>query len=158
MNSLYKYNVSAQWLHMSVVVRRVILAGININTCRVKKMMIDRLFIPWRSIFSGKAKRDFLQAVSVREYWRSVWKNRKRIDKKLDRNYTGMLLTLVNKSRKQHLRKQHLYSDIPLISQVILVRQTRHADDSRRSEVLLWIPTIDFFFIKGKHKPVTLWL
>ena len=39
----------------------------------------------------------------------------KRIEKKLDENYTRILRAVLNKSWKQHPRKQPLYGHLPLI-------------------------------------------
>ena len=72
---------------------------------------------------------------------------RKCIEKKLDGNYTRMQQAILNKSWKQHLTKQQLYSYLPSISKTIQVRQTRHvghcwrSKDKLISDVLLWTPT-----------------
>ena len=58
-----------------------------------------------------------------------------------------MLHTVLNKSWKQHSTKQQLYGHIPLISQIIQVRQTKyvgHCWISKKeliSNVLWWAPT-----------------
>ena len=62
----------------------------------------------------------------------------KRIEKKLDGMRTRMLQAVLNKSGKQHLTKQQLYGHLPLISEAIRVRRTRHA---KHSDVLLWTPS-----------------
>ena len=58
--------------------------------------------------------------------------------------YTRMLRTVLNKSRRQHPTKQQLYGYLPLIMKS---RQTRHVGHYRRSknklisDVLLWTPS-----------------
>ena len=56
-----------------------------------------------------------------------------RIEKKLDRNCTRMLQTILNKSCRQHPMKQ-LYGYLSPISKTIQVRQTRHAGHCWRSK------------------------
>ena len=70
----------------------------------------------------------------------------KRMEKKLDGNYTRMLQTILNKSWRQHPTKQQLYVHLPPITKTIQVRQTRHAGhcwrsrDGLISDILLWTP------------------
>ena len=65
----------------------------------------------------------------------------KRMEKKLDGNYTRMLRATLNKSWQQ------LYGHTPPITKTIQVRWTRHAGhcwrskDELISDVLLWTPT-----------------
>ena len=69
----------------------------------------------------------------------------KRMEKKLDGNYTIMLWAILNKSRRQHPTKQQLYGHLPLITKTIKTRRIRHAGhcwrrrDELISDVLLWI-------------------
>ena len=71
----------------------------------------------------------------------------KRLEKKLDGNYTRMLRAILNKSWRQHPTRHQLYGHLPPITKTIQVRRTRHAGHCRRnmdeliSEVLLWTPT-----------------
>ena len=71
----------------------------------------------------------------------------KRLEKKLDGNYTRMLRAILNKSWQQHPTRHQLYGHLPPITKTIQVRRTRHAGDCWRSrdelirDVLLWIPT-----------------
>ena len=71
----------------------------------------------------------------------------KRLEKKLDGNYTRMLRTVLNKSWWQHSTKNQLYGHLPPITKTIQVRRTRHAEHCWRSrdelicDVLLWTPT-----------------
>ena len=68
----------------------------------------------------------------------------KRIEKKLDGNYTRMLQAILNKSWRQQPIKQQLYSHLPPITKTIQVRWTRHVGHSWRnrdeliSDVLQW--------------------
>ena len=71
----------------------------------------------------------------------------KRMEEKLDRNYTKLLRIVLNKSWKQCPTKQQMYSHLPPISQTILVGRRRHAEHSWRrkdeliSDVLQWAST-----------------
>ena len=71
----------------------------------------------------------------------------KRLEKKLDGNYTRMLRAILNKSWQQHPTRHQLNGHLPPITKSIQVRRTRHAGHCWRSrdelirDVLLWIPT-----------------
>ena len=71
----------------------------------------------------------------------------KRLEKKLDGNYTRMLRAILNKSWRQHPTRHQLYGHLPPITKTIQVRPTRHAGhcwrsrDELISDVLLWTPT-----------------
>ena len=71
----------------------------------------------------------------------------KRLEKKLDSNYTRMLRAILNKSWRQHPTRHQLYCHLPPITKTIQVRRTRHAGhcwrsrDELISDVLLWTPT-----------------
>ena len=78
----------------------------------------------------------------------TVWQNRIVWQlKKLDGNYTRMLLAIFNKSWRQHATKHQLYGHLLPISKTIKVRRTRHARhcwrsrDDLISDVLLWTPS-----------------
>ena len=94
-------------------------------------------------------KRSFFQAAvtSILLYGCTTWTLTKRLEKKLDGNYTRMLRAILNKSWRQHLTKQQLYGHLPPITKTIQVRRTRHAGhcwrsrDELISDVLLWTPT-----------------
>ena len=58
----------------------------------------------------------------------------KRVQKKIDGNYTRMLRAVVNNSWKQHPSKQQLYGHLPPITKTIKVRRTRHAGHCWRSK------------------------
>ena len=80
-------------------------------------------------------------------YGCTTWTLTKRLEKKLDGNYTRMLRAILNKSRRQHPTGHQLYGHLPPITKTIQVRRTRHAGHCWRSrdelirDVLLWTPT-----------------
>ena len=94
-------------------------------------------------------KRSFFQAAvtSILLYGCTTWTLTKRLEKKLDGNYTRMLRAILNKSWRQHPTRHQLYGHLPPITKTIQVRRTRHAGHCWRSrdelirDVLLWIPT-----------------
>ena len=94
-------------------------------------------------------KRSFFQAAvtSILLYGCTTWTLTKRLEKKLDGNYTRMLRAILNKSWQQHPTRHQLYGHLPPITKTIQVRRTRHAGHCWRSrdelirDVLLWIPT-----------------
>ena len=94
-------------------------------------------------------KRSFFQAAvtSILLYGCTTWTLTKRLEKKLDGNYTRMLRAILNKSWQQHPTRHKLYGHLPPITKTIQVRRTRHAGHCWRSrdelirDVLLWIPT-----------------
>ena len=65
---------------------------------------IDRLSIIWKSDLTDKMKRSFLQAAVVSRllYGCTTWTLTKRLEKKLNGNYTRMLRAILNKSWRQH--------------------------------------------------------
>ena len=94
-------------------------------------------------------KRSFFQAAvtSILLYGCTTWTLTKRLEKKLDGNYTRMLRAILNKSWRQHPIRRQLYGHLPPITKTIQVRRTRHAGhcwrsrDELISDVLLWTPT-----------------
>ena len=72
---------------------------------------IDKLSIRWKSDLTDKMKRSFFQAVvvSILLYGCTTWTLTKRLEKKLDDNYTRMLRAIQNKSWRQHPTKYQLY-------------------------------------------------
>ena len=109
---------------------------------------IDRLSIIWKSNLADKMKRSFFQAavVSILLYGCTTWTLTKRLEKKLDGNYTRTLRAILNKSWQQHPTRRQLYGHLPPITKTIQARQTRHAGHCWRSkdeivsDVLLWTP------------------
>ena len=94
-------------------------------------------------------KRSFFQAaaVSIRLCGSTTWTLTKRLEKKLDGNYTRMLRAILNKFRRQHPTKHQLYGHLPPITKTIQDRWTRQAGhcwrnrDELISDVLLWTLT-----------------
>ena len=94
-------------------------------------------------------KRSFFQAAvtSILLDGCTTWTLRKRLEKKLDGNYTRMLRAILNKSWRQHPTRHQLYGHLPPITKTIQVRRTRHTGhcwrsrDELISDVLLWTPT-----------------
>ena len=68
----------------------------------------------------------------------------KRLEKKLDGNYTRILRAILNKAWRQHPTRHQLFGHLPPITKTIQVRRTRHAGHCWRSKnelisgVLLW--------------------
>ena len=85
--------------------------------------------------------------VSILLYGCTTWTLTKRLEKKLDGNYTRMLRAILNKSWRQHPTRRQLYGHLPPITKTIQVRRARHAGhcwrskDELVSDVLLWTPT-----------------
>ena len=71
---------------------------------------IDGLSIKWKSDLTDKMKRSFFQAavVSILLYGCTTWTLTKRLEKKLDGNYTRMLRAILNKSWQQHPKRHQL--------------------------------------------------
>ena len=96
-------------------------------------------------------KRGFFQAavVSILLYRCTTWTLTKRLEKKLNGNYTRMLRAILSKSWRQHPTRHQLYGHLPPITKTIQARRTRHArhcwrsKDQLISDVLLWIPAYD---------------
>ena len=101
---------------------------------------INELSVIWKSDLTNKMKRSFFQAavVTILLYGCTTWTLMKRLEKKLDGNYTRMLRAILNKSWRQHPTKHQLYGRLPPITKTIQVRPSRHAG---RAHVLLWTPT-----------------
>ena len=110
---------------------------------------INRLSIIWKSDLTDKIKRIFFQAAvtSILLYGCTTWTLTKRLEKKLDGNYTRMLRAVLNKSWRQHPTRHQLYGHLPPITKTVQVRRTRHAGHCWRSrdelirDVLIWTPT-----------------
>ena len=85
--------------------------------------------------------------MSILLYGCITWTLTKRLEKKLDGNYTRILRATLYKSWRQHTTKHQLYGHLPPITKTIQVRQTRHAGHCWRSrdefisDVLLWTST-----------------
>ena len=109
---------------------------------------IDRFSIIWKSNLTDKLKRSFFQTVvvSVLLYGCTTWTLTKRLEKKVDGNYTIMLRAILNKSWQPHPTRRQLYGHLPPVTKPIQARRTRHAGHCWRSkdeivsDVLLWTP------------------
>ena len=109
----------------------------------------DRLSIIKKSDLTDKRKRSFFKAAveSILLYGCTTWTLTKRLEKKLDGNYTRTLRAILNKSWRQHPTRHQLFDHMPSITKIIQVRRTRHAGHCWRSrdeninDVLLWTPT-----------------
>ena len=99
---------------------------------------IDRLSIIWKSNLAA--------VVSILLYGCTTWTLTKRLEKKLDGNYTRMLQAILNRSWQQHPTRRQLYGHLPPITKTIQARRTRQAGHCWRSKdeivsnVLLWTP------------------
>ena len=84
---------------------------------------------------TDKMKRSFFQAAvaSILLYGCTTWTLTKRLEKKLDGNYSRMLRAILNKSWRQHPTRHQLYGHLPPITKTIQVRRTRHAGHCWRS-------------------------
>ena len=93
---------------------------------------INRLSIIWKSDLTDKMKRSFFQAAvaSILLYGCTTWTLTKRLEKKLDNNYTRMLRAILNKSWQQHPTRHQLYGHLPPITKTIQFRRNRHAGTS----------------------------
>ena len=130
---------------------------------RVREIRIDGVTWRWWWLLSScpiltprqykerhdRIRRSFFQAavVSILLYGCTTWTLTKRLEKKLEANYTRMLRAILNKSWRQHPTRHQLFGHLPPITKTIQVRRTRHAGhcwrsrDELISDVLLWIPT-----------------
>ena len=110
---------------------------------------IDKLSVIWKSDMTDKIKCSFFQAavVSILLYGYTTWTLTKRMEKKLDGNYTRMLRAILSKSWRQHPTKQQLYGHLPPITKTIKIRRSKYAGhcwrgrDELISNVLLWTPS-----------------
>ena len=108
----------------------------DINTLLTKAWTaINRLSVIWKSDLTDKMKWSFFQAaiVSILLYGCTTWALTKRMEKKLDGNYTRMLRAILNKSWGQHLTKLQLYGHQLPITKTIRIWRTRHTGHCWRS-------------------------
>ena len=109
-----------------------------------KTLNLSQLKIAKNDLVSHTAR---AAVISILLYGCTTWTLTKRLEKKLDGNYTRMLRAILNKSWRQHPTRHQLYGHLPPITKTIQVRRTRHAGHCWRSrdelirDVLLWIPT-----------------
>ena len=90
---------------------------------------IDKPSVIWKSDLTDKKKRSFFQAavVSILLYRCTTWTLTKRLEKKLDGNYTRILRAILNKSWRQHPTNHQLYGHLAPITKIFQVRRIRHA-------------------------------
>ena len=80
------------------------IATFNVRTLnrigQLPELIANRLSIIWKSDLTDKMKRSFFQAAvtSILLYGCTTWTLTKRLEKKLDGNYTRMLRAILNKS------------------------------------------------------------
>ena len=119
----------------------------DIDTLLAKAWTVnDSLSVIWKSDLTDKMKRSFVQAavVSILLYGCTTWTLPKRMEKKLDGNYTRMLRAIFSKFWRQHPTKQQLYGHQAPIPKTMKFRRTRHAGHCWRSrdeliiDILLW--------------------
>ena len=113
------------------------------------RLLLDSLILRLFSstyIYIYEMKRSFFRA-AILLYGCTTWTLTKRLEKKLDGNYTRMLQAILNKSWQKHPTRHQLYGHLPPIRKTIQIRRTRHAGhcwrsrDELISDVLLWNPT-----------------
>ena len=108
----------------------------NIDTRLTKAWTaINWLSIIWKSDVTDKMKRSFFQAAvaSILLSGCTSWTLTKRLEKKLEGNYTRMLQAILDKSWRQHPTRHQLYGHLPPIAKTIQVRRTRYAGHCWRS-------------------------
>ena len=85
--------------------------------------------------------------MSILLYGCTTWTLTKRMEKRLEGNYTRMLRAILNKSWRQHPTKQQLYGHLPPTTKTIQAGRTRHVGhywrsrDELISDILLWTPS-----------------
>ena len=94
-------------------------------------------------------KKQFLPSsiVSILLYGCTTWTLTRRMEKKLDGNYSRMLRAILNNSWRQHPTKQQPYGHLPPVRKTSKIRRTRHTGhcwnsrDELVRDVLLWTPS-----------------
>ena len=113
----------------------------DINTRLTKVWIaIDWLSVIWKWDLTDKIKHSFFQAavVAIVHDRRPIWKVTKRMEKKLNGNYTRMLRAILNKSWRQHPTKQQLYGHLPPITKTMKVRRSSHAGEVRTNSWVMY--------------------
>ena len=90
-------------------------------------------------------KRSFFQAAvaSILLYGCTIWTLTKRLEKKLDGNYTRMLRAILNKSWRQHPTRHQLYGHLPPITKTIQVRRTCRTLLEKQGRTHKWCTLMD---------------
>ena len=121
----------------------------DINTRLTKAWTaIDRLLIIWKSDLTDKMKRSFFQAavVSILLYGCTTWTLTKRLEKKLDGNYTKCWEEYWTSPGGNTPQDTNYTATCIPYTKTIQVRRTRHAGhcwkskDELISDALLWTP------------------
>ena len=97
----------------------------DINTQLAKAWTaIDRLSVIWKPDLTDKIKCSFFQATvtSILLYGCTAWTLTKRMEKKLEGNYTRMVRVILNWFWRQHPTKQQLHGHLLPITKTIQVR------------------------------------
>ena len=105
---------------------------------------INRLSIIWKSDLIDKMKHSFFQAAvtSILLYGCTTWTLTKRLEKKLDGNFTRMLRAILNKSWRQHPIRHQLYTS------EISVLPARHDDgDDTHTHTYIYIYIYIFMIV-----------
>ena len=137
-------------MNLEGVISRVSISTEKDIDTRLRKVWtaIDRLSIIWKSDLTDKMKRSFFQTavISILLYGCTTWTLTKRLEKKLESNYTRMLRVILNRSWRQYPTRYQLYGHLPPITKTIQVWRCRHSrhcwrsKDELVSDVLLWTP------------------
>ena len=96
---------------------------------------LNRLSVIWKLDLIDKMQRSFFQAavVSILLHRRNKGMLNKRVEEKLDGNYTRMLRAILNKSWRQHPTKQQQCTHLPPITKTIKVWRAKHAGEAGTS-------------------------
>ena len=119
----------------------------DINTRLAKaRAAIDWLSVICKSDLTDKIKHSFfpVAVMSILLYGYTTWTLTKWMEKKLESNYTSMLWAILNKTWRQHPKKQPLYGHLPPITKTVHVRRIRHywsRRDELISDLLMWAPS-----------------
>ena len=103
--------------------------------------------IDWKVNVIAWLEFNLVSVVLILLYGCTTWTLTKRMEKKIDGNYTRMLQAILNKNWRQHPTKQQLYGHLPPITKTIKVRRTRRVGhcwrsrDNLTSDVLLRTPS-----------------
>ena len=114
-----------------------------------KMFILTGQFLHFVYIISTIFSRSYFRTVviSILLYGCTTWTLTKRLEKKLNGNYTRMLRAILNKSWRQYPSRHQLYGHLPRITKNIQDRLTRHVGycwgsrDELISDVLQWTPT-----------------
>ena len=95
------------------------------------------LSIIWKSDLTDKMKRSFFQAAvtSILLYGCTTWTLTKRLEKKLDGNYTRMLRAILNKSWQQHPQDTNCTATCPLSRKLFKLEEPNMQDTAGEAEM-----------------------